>query len=345
MTTTTVNPTPLHQRWQQLRATQPKLRIRNAAEQLGVSELALLRTEPDRIQPLRPDFGDLFNRLLDVGPVMTLARNDEVVHETTGVLENFQHSPGSGMGLSTGALDLRLFFKQWRHAYAVTENGRESIQCFDAAGNAVHKIYRVEATNADAWRALVDALADDSADATPLEAMAPPEARQPCTDVEALRNDWAALRDLHHFHALLRRNKTDRLSALEAAGEEWARPLPVEALERLLQSVADDTPIMAFVYNPGVVQIFSGQVHKLARTGPWYNVLDPHFNLHVRTEGLSQCWRVRRPSDDGDVNALDCFNHEGRLVLSFFGERKPGIPELADWRSHLDQLEDACAIG
>lgn len=334
---------PLHQRWQQLRAAQPKLRIRNAAEQLGVSELALLRTEPERIEALRPDFPALFRGLLDVGPVMTLARNDEVVHETTGVLENFEHYPGSGMALSTGALDLRLFFKQWKHACAVFEGERASVQCFDAAGNALHKIYRTEATDAHAWQMLIDRLHDSDAGDVPLEAVEGPEARRACADVAALRQDWAALKDLHHFHALLRRNKTDRLSALEAAGEEWARPLPVDALERLLQSVADDTPIMAFLYNPGVVQIFSGQVHKLARTGPWYNVLDPHFNLHVRTEALAQCWRVRRPSEDGDVNALDCFNHDGRLVLSLFGARKPGIPELADWRKHLDQLEAACA--
>ena len=81
----------------------------------------------------------------------------------------------------------------------------------------------------------------------------------------------------------------------------------------------------------------------LARTGGWYNVLDPGFNLHVRTEGLAQCWRVRRPSADGDVNALDCFNQHGRLVLTLFGERKPGKPELPEWRAHLDALEAACA--
>ena len=335
--------TPLRERWQQLREADPKLRIRNAAEQLGVTELALLRTDPERVRALRPDFPTIFEALRGVGPVMTLARNNEVVHETTGELENFHHNPRTGMALSTGALDLRLFFNRWRHACAVEEGERASLQCFDAAGNALYKIYRTEATNDDAWHRLIACLADPVSADVPLEAVEPPEPRRLCTDPVALRHDWSRLRDLHHFHGLPRRHETDRLSALEAVGEDWARPLPVGALERLLQAVADDTPIMAFVYNPGTVQIFSGEVHKLARTGPWYNVLDPAFNLHVRTEALAQCWRVRRPSADGDVNALDCFNHEGRLVLSLFGARKPGKPELTAWRAHLDALEAACA--
>lgn len=333
----------LRARWQALRAARPRLRIRNAAEQLGVSELALLRTEPGHLRPLRPDFPALYGALHGIGEIMTLARNDEVVHETTGRLENFHHNARTGTALSTGALDLRLFFSQWRHVCAVEEGGRGSLQCFDAAGNALHKIYRTDGTDADAWQRLVERFAEPSAGEAPLESPAEAEPRRPCADPEALRRDWAALTDLHQFHGLLKRHDTDRLSALEAVGDDWARPLLPDALEQVLQAVAGETPVMAFVFNPGTVQIYTGPVRRLARTGPWYNVLDPAFNLHVRTDALAQCWRVRRPSSDGDVNALDCFNRNGRLVLSLFGARKPGRPELPQWRAHLDALEAACA--
>ncbi|MGN5476081.1 ChuX/HutX family heme-like substrate-binding protein [Cupriavidus basilensis] len=37
-------------------------------------------------------------------------------------------------------IDLRMFFASWKYFYAVTENGRRSIQFFDMRGEAVHKV-------------------------------------------------------------------------------------------------------------------------------------------------------------------------------------------------------------
>ena len=96
---------------------------------------------------------------------------------------------------------------------------------------------------------------------------------------------------------------------------------------------------MAFVGNPGIVQIYTGPVKKLLRTGPWFNVLDPTFNLHANTEQLESVWHVVRPSEDGDITSLECFNQQGELVLTLFGERKPGKPELESWRARMAELE------
>ena len=50
----------LTQRWAELKSKQPNLRIRNAAEDLGVSEAELLATRlGDGVQLLRPKFNDI----------------------------------------------------------------------------------------------------------------------------------------------------------------------------------------------------------------------------------------------------------------------------------------------
>lgn len=341
----------LHNTWQALRRKQPGLRIRNAAQQLGISEMQLLLTEPQALViRLEPRCTDLMCRLAALGPVMTLTRNNEVVHETTGVLHDFQITAQGAMGLCLGEIDLRVFFRHWVHALAVNDpesdgSVRQSLQFFSVSGDAVFKVYKNAATNADAWQALIEAFRAEN-QRPPLsigERERFQRKRQVGTRWEALQQDWSQLEDVHHFHALLQKHDVDRLSALENIGDEWAYPVAGNSLECLLQRVvATATPLMVFVGNPGVVQIFTGTLQTLRRTGAWYNVLDKRFNLHVNTEQLSSTWVVRRPSGDGDITSLECFNAQGELVVTLFGERKPGKPELRSWRERIQEVARLC---
>jgi putative hemin transport protein len=96
--------------------------------------------------------------------------------------------------------------------------------------------------------------------------------------------------------------------------------------------------LMIFVANPGMVQIHSGVVKKVAVMGPWLNVLDPRFNLHLREDHIASAWVVRKPTVDGIVTALELFDTEGNVIAMFFGERKPGKPEHAEWRALVETL-------
>ena len=49
-------------------------------------------------------------------------------------------------------------------------------------------------------------------------------------------------------------------------------------------AAAAELPVMIFVGNPGCVQIHSGPVRRIEVMGPWLNVLDPRFNLHLRED-------------------------------------------------------------
>ena len=338
----------LRSQWQRLRADQPRLRIRDAATQLGVSELQLLLTEPaDEVLRLEPRAGEIIQALEGLGRVMTLSRNEAVVHETKGVIRNVDIAASGQMGLCLGEIDLRLFLGKWKYAYAVrqgAQGGRDSLQFFDAAGTAVHKIYffgeEDDSTYKAAWNAVIERYS--AAEQRPAIEFARPEpkaARSAPKDAQALLADWAAMTDTHQFHGLLKRHGADRLSALEAASATFTTRLPIDSHERALMLAAErGQSIMAFVGNPGIVQIYTGRVHKLMRAGPWFNVMDPDFNLHANSAAIVGCWLVRKPSEDGDIHSIECFDADDELVLTLFGERKPGIPEQAGWRQLLEDL-------
>jgi putative hemin transport protein len=115
--------------------------------------------------------------------------------------------------------------------------------------------------------------------------------------------------------------------------------MPVTAVKDLLELAASaGTPLMVFVGNSGMLQIHSGPIQKVVTIGAWINVMDPRFNLHLRSDSVAQAWLVRKPTADGIVTSVELFNDNGEAIAMFFGERKPGNPELTAWRTLVDEL-------
>jgi len=55
----------------------------------------------------------------------------------------------------------------------------------------------------------------------------------------------------------------------------------------------------------------------LLEHGEWYNVMDSAFNLHINEAVISESLVVRKPTEDGTVTSLECFNNLGELELFF----------------------------
>ena len=70
----------------------------------------------------------------------------------------------------------------------------------------------------------------------------------------------------------------------------------------------------------------------------WINVLDAGFNLHLREDRVGHVWIVEKPTADGVVTSLEAFDTQGELMAMFFGARKPGQPERADWRALVQRM-------
>lgn len=320
---------------------EPKLRIRNVAERLNVSEMQLLAAQCCDAEAvyLGTDIKEIFKQLDTLGEVMVLTRNEWCVHERHGLFEDIQVGKAS-IGIVLGPdIDLRMFFACWKTAWAVRQNGRFSIQFFDETGMAIHKVYGTEKTDRQAYEALV---ARFRTDLVQVPAVTAPEPGQTGLSEQApdqLRDDWLGMKDTHAFFPLLKKWNVSRMTALQAAGDDLAQQVDHDAVERMLQlSVEQEIPIMCFTGNRGMVQIHSGVIHKLLRTGPWFNILDEKFNLHLNTSTINSVWVVNKPTTDGWVTSLEVYEKSGELIVQFFGVRKPGIPELPAWRNLLESL-------
>ena len=339
-------------------------RHRDIAATLGVSEGELIaahvasqETSKDPVRDdlpgltaarLRPDWPALMATLPTLGTLMALTRNHACVHEKTGRYEKV--SGEGGMGLVLGPdIDLRIFYRQWAHGFVVHEGfaqadkpGQRSLQFFDATGTAVHKVFARPDTDLNAWLALSErflAAEQPIGLLTQPRQPTPPERPDADIDLPRFHEAWAGLRDTHEFFGLLRQHGVSRTQALRLAEARFAQPVDKGSAREVLQAAAESgTPIMVFVGNPGLIQIHSGTVKRVQVLGPWLNVLDPGFNLHLREDLIHQCWVVRKPTTDGLVTSVELFDTQGESIAMFFGERKPGRPELSDWRRIADRL-------
>lgn len=330
----------LQQRYNEIKEENPQSRIRDIARKMGVSEAQLVAMKAgDTVTVLAGDFKELLKEIHTIGYVMALTRNDNVVHERKGVYNNTSFDGPVGLVLDAD-IDLRLFMMHWKHAFAVTEGDRKSLQFFDKSGEAVHKIYLNERSNETAYDAIVEKYksADQYTEIT-TEAYAPAAAAQPDDqiDVASFQEGWKAMQDSHEFFGLLQKYKLTRTQALRLAPEGFVKLVPNDTLRKIFgEASAQQVPVMVFVSSRGCIQIHTGTVTKLVDAGPWFNVLDPEFNMHLKEGSIFTSYIVKKPGADGIVTSLEIFDDKGDMIAQFFGKRKPGIPELDSWKQIVE---------
>jgi putative hemin transport protein len=324
----------------------PGVRTRDAAKMLGVSEAELVACRVGHgITRLEPDFAGILRAMPAVGEVMVLTRNEHCVHEKHGRFGNVSIGPGHGLVLNHH-VDLRLFLSHWRYGFVVEEEVasgvRTSLQVFDIDGVAVHKVYLTGESDGAAFDALVKRFrAAEQDDDILIAALPARRPDQPDADIElaSFHKHWRALLDTHDFFGLLQEFGVGRAQAMRLAEPEFAWQVTPGALRQLMEgAVSSETPIMCFVANPGCIQIHTGPIFELKVMGPWFNILDPTFNLHLREDAIHQAWVVRKPTRDGIVTSLELFDEDGACFVQFFGERKPDRPELESWREMIAGL-------
>jgi len=322
----------------------PKMRARDLAQQIGVGEAALLAAQGARRISASPDA--IMPALTACGPVMALTRNDSAVHEKVGVYDNYHSGDHASMVLN-GDIDLRIFARHWVHGFAVTtdtDSGpRHSVQVFDAAGDAIHKVYTRAGTDIAAFEAMVNTLATgDTSDVIDVAPRAPVEAAKSDADkADILRREWAKMTDTHQFMRLTAKLKLNRLGAYRIAGAPFVTPLAPQALNDAIVALGGvDTEIMLFVGNRGCIQIHGGPVHTIKPMGPWQNILDPGFNLHLRADHVAEVWAVEKPTKRGPAYSIEAFDERGALILQMFAHRKEGgvVDHSAVFRRLIDTL-------
>lgn len=333
------------------RAENPKSRARDLAESLGIAEAeicaALVGLGATRISA-RPD--DIMPRLTAFGPVMALTRNDSCVIEKVGVFDGYRPGPHAALVVNE-EIDLRLFPAQWVHGFALEEDSekglKRSIQIFDAAGDAVHKIHLRGESDASLWAPLVaDLRLQDQGQVLTLAPRKPPEAAKANAERAAeLRQGWDEMTDTHQFLRLVSRLKMNRLGAYRLAGLPYARRLAPGSAEQLMRAAAETgVPCMVFVGNQGCIEIHTGPIHRVVEMGPWINVLDPGFDLHLRMDHIAEIYAVVKNTQRGPAHSVEFFDDRGALIAQIFGVLGAGDAAVAQWNALVAGLADFAAV-
>ena len=327
----------LKEKWETLKAENPHLRIRNAAEQLGVSEAELLATNVGNgVTVLKSDFSDLLQEVVKLNKVMALTRNDECVHERKGVYLNPDFSSPHAQLFVGEDIDLRIFISSWKFGFSVEEGDRKSLQFFGKDGLALHKIYLTKDSNEAEFDVLTEKYKAENQSAEIVTETVPAKAKEKADseiDVAGFQQAWKDLKDTHDFFMMLRKFGVTRTQALRLAPEGYATKIENSKVVNVLEDASEkQLPIMIFVGNRGIIQIHTGEVNKTLWHQQWFNVMDPDFNLHLDTTKIAETWITKKPTEDGEVTSVEVFNKEGDFIVQFFGKRKPGIPELQGWK-------------
>ncbi|ATU95733.1 hemin-degrading factor [Phyllobacterium zundukense] len=343
--TETVKPTP--EAIRQARADNPKMRERDLAQQFGISEADLAAAYCGiNVIRISPRIETFLTEIESLGEVLVLTRNESAVHEKIGVYDKPVVGKHASMLLGE-QIDMRIFPNSWAHGFAVEkhdgEDVRRSLQFFDAAGEAIHKIHLRPASDLAAYETLVATLRLDDQSQT-LELTSLPKSEEKTLeiaelDASGLRDRWSQMKDVHEFFGILRSLKMTRHQAVQVIGQDYAWQLDADALAAMMHhSAQEQIPIMCFVGNRGCIQIHSGPIQSVKAMGPWINILDETFHLHLRTDHIAEVWAVRKPTKDGHVTSLEAYGSEGEMIIQFFGKRHEGAGERSDWRQLIESL-------
>jgi putative hemin transport protein len=72
--------------------------------------------------------------------------------------------------------------------------------------------------------------------------------------------------------------------------------------------------------------------------GPWQNVMDPGFNLHLRRDKVAELWAVEKPTRRGPALSVEAFDAEGGLIFQVFGVVKEDRDSRPAWQAIVETL-------
>lgn len=325
------------------------LRDRDLAASLGISEAELVAAHTGasgafRVTRIRHHPDDVMPTIPRLGEVMSLTRNESVVHERVGTFGEYRSGAHAAMVLGSD-IDTRIFPKHWAYGFAVEADGehgtRRSLRFFDTTGEALQKIYMREGSTAEAWDPLVAELRiEDQSDTITPAAQIPPEgAKADPAKRDTLIEEWQRMTDTHQFNRLCSRLGMNRLGAYRLAGSPFVRSVDPGCVEGWLNALSETKQkVVLFVGNRGHIQIHWGTVENIRPMGPWLNVLDPMFNLHLRGDHVAEAYVVDKPTKRGAAISLECFDADGGLIFQCFGQREEEADTLDQWHGILDRL-------
>lgn len=317
-------------------------RAREAAKQLKISEaeFVALSCGESCSQLDSSRFEQLLTKLEPIGEVMALTRNEAMVLESHGIYKDVSSAHGHII-INTKQIDLRLRVSAWKYGFAVEENARQSLQFFDQFGEATHKIYIGKKSNVIAYEStLVEFSISAGFNSLLIKDKPKIKIENLAIDVAALQKDWQNLDNVHQVNKLLTKYAITRPQAYRHLGDK-AAILAKDSLRTMLEIASTKKiPLLMFVPNYASTHIHNGTVNKLMEMGPWFNVLDPGFNLHANMDLISETWLVIKTLDQQNSYSMEIFDeHQQPLMMVYLHpDAKQDINMQNTWQSTLQNL-------
>ena len=328
------------------RAENPKMRERDLAAQLGISEAELVAAHcGEGVLRIEPRVNDLLTGLEAVGEVMALTRNESAVHEKIGVYDKVVTGNHNAMVLGEN-IDLRIFPKIWAHGFAVEKRDgddiRRSLQFFDDAGDAVHKVHLRPASNLYAYQNLVAALM--SADQSPAIVLNGVGEEEPASSeagsADDLRERWSRMTDVHQFFGMLKALKLSRHQAVRMIGEDYAWKLDDGSARRHVQSCGSRRECRSCASSAiaAASRSIPGRSRTSSRWGRGSTCSTRPSTCICGSITSANSGRCESPTKDGHVTSLEAYGADNQMIIQFFGKRHEGEGEREDWRFLAENL-------
>lgn len=323
-----------------------RARHREIAGKLNISEGELIAAHIGapadglmRVKRLQPDWRALLVACASLKQVMALTRNASCVHEKEGLYTSVTQQ-ANGVAVHGEQIDLQCHFEHWQHGFAVEESGEKgvqrSVQFYDPAGMAVHKVFLRPQSDITAYLALVEQFSDENQ--LPGITVRPSVAAALIQDFPAFLMAWDMVHDARDSYALLAKCQGACLSYQQQLAAEAVQQVSVSAARLLLETAAaENVAPLILTGNAGVTQSHSGPIDKVVIMGPWLNVLDSRFNLHLREDHIASAWVVVQSGLQGMFSALVLLDEAGALIALFACANVAGTSEKA-WAELIQRL-------
>ena len=250
------------QKWNSLKSSKQNsmLRIRDAANILGVSEAELLSTNiGDSASYLKiHDFKQFINVIKNFSSLMILSRNDIAVHEIISSGEELVYNEESST-ISSQYFSIKLKSDFFSHVFSekLVSGKRQirSFQFFDENGQATLKIYQKSHQN-DLYNKIV-------------------------SDYKSEYNYEFQKRQLET------KIKSD---FIDDYFDQFSSTIPKKIssktlFRRILENFSSKSLTLEVkVFSERVIQTYYGKIKKVVDFKGWFNILDSSFNLHVQDD-------------------------------------------------------------
>lgn len=287
----------------------------------------------------------IYDRMYKLGQIKSVTRNAGAVIERTGrVTKARLDKEGRGVpptGFLGGAIDLRFSMDKWRSGFALeqqTGNGKtlRSLQFFDQTGTVVNQIFLENEQGLPAFRKLVaDFKAPHQHAVLKHDAALPKAGSKELTTAELkeLQLSWSELTDVHEFARLVKDFGITRERAFELIGNDAAYRVLPNAIQMLFDAaVKQDQEVLAFVSNPGMIQIYGGRIEQTFVAENWYQAQAQDFRLALMRDRIDRGWVVKRPAKDGLITSVEFYDANGDQIINIFSRRQRGKEESDVWR-------------